>query len=184
SLADTVKMYVTQLKALDRSTRQQIEENNRQLQEGVYRAINDPQHPTTLPGPQQAPPGQALDFAALDSAVDQLTRAAQHYQQAVATHNGTVSANAAKQVNALLIQSERKLLLDSGLQNRPWYRHQIYAPGFYTGYGVKTIPAVRESIEQKQWRQAEEQILRVGKVLENAGEQIQGAAIALEKVAQ
>jgi N-acetylated-alpha-linked acidic dipeptidase len=71
---------------------------------------------------------------------------------------------------------------DQGLPSRPWFKHQIYAPGLYTGYGVKTIPAVRESIEQKQWKQADEQILLVGKVLENAGERIQGAAAALEKL--
>ena len=54
-------------------------------------------------------------------------------------------------------------------------------PGFYTGYGVKTLPAVRESIEQKQWKLAEEQIVKVGKVLENAGEAIQGAAAELDR---
>ena len=57
-----------------------------------------------------------------------------------------------------------------GLPNRPWYRNQIYAPGLYTGYDVKTLPGVRESIEQKQWNLAEEQASRVGKVLENTGE--------------
>ena len=42
------------------------------------------------------------------------------------------------------------------MPNRPWFKHQIYAPGFYTGYAAKTIPAVREAIEQKQWKQADE----------------------------
>ena len=73
------------------------------------------------------------------------------------------------------------MTLSAGLPNRPWFKHQIYAPGFYTGYGVKTLPAVRESIEQKQWAQAEEQIVKVGKVLENAGETIQGAATELSR---
>jgi N-acetylated-alpha-linked acidic dipeptidase len=80
-----------------------------------------------------------------------------------------------------LIAVERSLTLNEGLPNRPWFKHQIYAPGFYTGYGVKTLPAVRESIEQKQWAQAEEQIIKVGKVLENAGEAIQGAATELSR---
>ena len=57
----------------------------------------------------------------------------------------------------------------------------IYAPGFYTGYGVKTLPAVRESIEQKQWTLANEQIVRVGKVLENTGEAIEGASAELAR---
>jgi N-acetylated-alpha-linked acidic dipeptidase len=76
---------------------------------------------------------------------------------------------------------ERALTLNEGLPNRPWFKHQIYAPGFYTGYGVKTLPAVRESIEQKQWKLADEQIAKVGKVLENAGEAIQGATSELSK---
>ena len=82
-------------------------------------------------------------------------------------------------INAQLIAVERTLILPDGLPGRPWYRNQIYAPGLYTGYGVKTLPGVRESIEQKQWKLAEEQAVRVGKVLENAGEKIQSAAAAI-----
>ena len=78
-------------------------------------------------------------------------------------------------------QVELGMISDRGLLNRPWFKHQIYAPGFYTGYGVKTIPAVRESIEQKQWREADEQIVRVGKMLENTGEHIEAAASELER---
>ena len=75
-------------------------------------------------------------------------------------------------------------MLSDGLPNRPWFQHQIYAPGFYTGYGVKTLPGVRESIEQKQWTLAEDQIARVGKVLENAGEAIESATAALAAAAR
>ncbi|MBV8205436.1 MAG: M28 family peptidase [Acidobacteria bacterium] len=179
SLADTVKMYVNQLKTLDRNTRQQIEETNRELQDGVFRMVNDPQHPTTPPQAQAAP-GPPLDFSALDSAVDRLTRAARQYDQAVASHGGGGSGEAVRRVNALIIQSERKLLLDSGLPNRPWYRHQIYAPGFYTGYGVKTIPAVREAIEQKQWAEAQQNIAKVAGVLQAEAQLIEQAAAALQ----
>ena len=84
-------------------------------------------------------------------------------------------------MNAKLIAVERALTLKDGLPHRDWFRHQIYAPGFYTGYGVKTLPAVRESIEQKDWKLADEEIVKVGKVLENAGETIQGAAAELSR---
>ena len=83
--------------------------------------------------------------------------------------------------NDRLVAIERVLTASGGLPNRPWFQHMIYAPGLYTGYGVKTLPAVRESIEQKQWKLAEESIAKVGKVLENAGETIQGAAVELER---
>ena len=83
-------------------------------------------------------------------------------------------------MNAKLLQSERALTLPDGLPGRPWFRHQIYAPGYYTGYGVKTIPAVREAIEQKQWPEAEAQMARVGEVLRNEAQVIDEAAAALE----
>ena len=84
-------------------------------------------------------------------------------------------------VNAKLIESERRLTDNAGLPGRPWYRHMIYAPGFYTGYGVKTIPGVREAIEQKRWQEADEQIQRVGNILTKEAELIDEATAALGK---
>ena len=84
-------------------------------------------------------------------------------------------------VNAKLIESERKLTDSAGLPGRPWFRHMIYAPGFYTGYGVKTIPGVREAIEQKRWQEADEQIVRVGKILTAEADLLDEAARSLGK---
>jgi N-acetylated-alpha-linked acidic dipeptidase len=86
-----------------------------------------------------------------------------------------------REVNARLVTIERALTLNDGLPDRPWFRHQIYAPGLYTGYGVKTLPAVRESIEQKEWKLADEELAKVGKVLENTGVAIEGATTELRK---
>jgi len=66
------------------------------------------------------------------------------------------------------------------LPRRPWYKHMIYAPGVYTGYNVKTIPGVREAIEQKRWQEANEQSARVGKVLEGEAALIDSAAAEVE----
>ena len=71
------------------------------------------------------------------------------------------------EINELLIQSERKLILPSGLPGRSWYKNQIHAPGAYTGYGVKTLPGVREAMDQGDWKLAEEQIPVVAKVIED-----------------
>jgi N-acetylated-alpha-linked acidic dipeptidase len=90
------------------------------------------------------------------------------------------SPNAVQAVNAKLIESERKLTDDAGLPGRPWFKHMIYAPGFYTGYGVKTIPGVREAIEQKRWQEADEQIVRAGKILTAEAELIDQATGALK----
>jgi N-acetylated-alpha-linked acidic dipeptidase len=79
----------------------------------------------------------------------------------------TIDPGTLAEINALLIQSERKLILPAGLPGRPWYKNQIYAPGAYTGYGVKTLPGVREAMDQEDWKQAEEQIPVVAKVIED-----------------
>jgi N-acetylated-alpha-linked acidic dipeptidase len=86
-----------------------------------------------------------------------------------------------RSLNAKLIQSERKLTTAGGLPRRPWYKHAIYAPGFYTGYGVKTIPGVREAIEQKQWEEAERQIAIAASVLEDEAALIDATATELEE---
>ena len=124
-----------------------------------------------------------LNFAPLENGFAALQRTAEAYDQALAqaaaNGGGALARASLREVNTKLIAVERALTLNEGLPNRPWFKHQIYAPGFYTGYGVKTLPAVRESIEQKEWKLADEQIARVGKVLENAGEAIQGATTEL-----
>ena len=86
-----------------------------------------------------------------------------------------------REVNANLIAIERALTLDEGVPGRPWYRHQICAPGFFTGYDVKTLPSVRESLEQKQWKLTEEQASRLERVLQSAGEKIRSAAAQLDR---
>jgi N-acetylated-alpha-linked acidic dipeptidase len=68
-----------------------------------------------------------------------------------------------------------------GLPGREWYRHQVYAPGFYTGYGVKTIPGIREAIEEKQWEIAKRQVAVFQEVLEALTKQVQAAGEELRK---
>jgi len=93
----------------------------------------------------------------------------------------TVSSASLQIVNAKLLQSERKLASQEGLPGRPWFKHMIYAPGQYTGYGVKTIPGVREAIEQKKWKEADDQMQRAGAVLQDEARLIDTAAQELEK---
>ncbi len=72
-------------------------------------------------------------------------------------------------------KAERSLLQEKGLPRRPWYKHQIYAPGFYTGYGVKTLPGVREGIEQRNWTETQAYIDILAKTLENYTAEIRKA---------
>jgi N-acetylated-alpha-linked acidic dipeptidase len=78
------------------------------------------------------------------------------------------------------MESERLLLNQDGLPRRPWYRHLIYAPGFYTGYGSKTLPGVREGIEERHYSEAEKEITRVAKALNDEAALVEQAAVLLE----
>jgi N-acetylated-alpha-linked acidic dipeptidase len=84
-------------------------------------------------------------------------------------------------LNQQLIESERKLTNDDGLPRRPWYKHLLYAPGVYSGYGVKTVPGVREGIELKKYAEAEQEIVRVAKALEEESALIESAAKMLDQ---
>jgi len=175
NLAATVRRYADELQKLATTKRDEIVERNRELDEGVFTATADPTRKYVPPQKDKVPP--FLNFAPLQNGVEQLQRAAERYQSAFQQSQGAANPAA----NAKIMQSERALLSDEGLPGRPWFRHQIYAPGFYTGYGVKTIPAVREAIEQGQWNVAEAQIAKVAKVLENEAAVINDAAAALDK---
>jgi len=157
--ADTVRTYIDELKKLDADQRAQTEELNREIDEGVFTASADPRKVFVPPSKNPVPPH--LNFAPLEDGIDTLAKSAQKYDAARSRAN-PASAHAA---NAKLIETERRLTDSAGLPGRPWFRHMIYAPGFYTGYGVKTIPGVREAIEQKRWQEADQQIQRVGNIL-------------------
>ncbi len=186
NFAATIRRYVTEVQRLASETRSRIIERNREIDEGAFAATSDPRSPMLPPAKETVPP--FLNFAPLENAVAALDRTAQAYDQALAhaSENGATALARAqlREANAKLIAVERALTSNQGLPNRPWYKHEVYAPGFYTGYGVKTLPGVRESIEQKDWKLAEEEIAHVGKTLENAGEAIQGAAAELGRAAK
>jgi N-acetylated-alpha-linked acidic dipeptidase len=176
-LTDAVRTYVDELEKLWKSKTDEIKERNKEIEEGVYVAIADPKKTLVPPKVEDVPP--FLNFAPLRNGLEQLTRGSEHYDRAV--QKAALSAKPLAAVNQKLTQAERALTLPDGLPGRPWFRHQIYAPGLYTGYGVKTIPGVREAIEQKNWKQADEQIVRAGKVLENEAAVIEEIAVDLER---
>jgi N-acetylated-alpha-linked acidic dipeptidase len=179
--ADTMQTYVKELKALSQKMQDDIRERNREIEEGVFKATDDPRKRLVPPPAETVPPH--LNFAPLENATEEVTRSAAEYrkafEQADANGGARLAAASLAEVNQLLIQSERKLTTSEGLPNRPWFKHQLYAPGFYTGYAVKTMPAVREAIEQKQWKQADEAIVVVAGVLRDEAALISSAAAKL-----
>src|SRR5207244_10250290 len=85
-------------------------------------------------------------------------------------------------INTTLIKAERALTVADGLPRRSWFRHAVYAPGFYTGYGVKTLPGVREAIEQRNWKEADAQIAIAASALSAEGDVLGRAAAQLEQL--
>jgi N-acetylated-alpha-linked acidic dipeptidase len=184
ALADTIHRYLDELQKLLKAKQDEVAERNLELQEGVFAAIADPKKTSVPPPVEQVPPH--LNFAPLENASEALTRSAGRYQQALekASRNGDLALDPAvlQALNSMLLQSERKLTSPEGLPRRPWFEHLIYAPGAYTGYGAKTIPSVREAIEQKNWKEAEEQIIRVASALQDEAALVDSAALEVEKV--
>ena len=169
--ADTIHGYVGEIERLATTMRATTRERNTNIQEGAYKAAADPKKPyMVLPKVEPLPP--YINFTALDQASDDLTAAAAEYERAAARSNNPA-------VNDQLIQSERMFLDPAGLPHRPWFEHMVYAPGFYTGYGVKTLPAVREAIEQKDWPLVNESITRTSAALEREATLLKAAAKTL-----
>jgi N-acetylated-alpha-linked acidic dipeptidase len=183
NLADTIHLYQKQLKKLADDERGEIMERNKEIEEGVFSGTNDPRRPTVAPPHADVPP--FLNFAPLDNAADSLTRSAERYQAALkkAWPAGVPAATLAG-VNQKLKESERRLTTADGLPRRPWYKHMIYAPGVYSGYGVKTLPGVREAIEERMWAEADSEIVRAAIVLNSESALIDSAAAELEQAAR
>jgi N-acetylated-alpha-linked acidic dipeptidase len=182
NFADTVEVYRKNLEKLLTDKQEEIRERNQELDEGLFKATFDPRRPTVAPVREEVPPH--LNFAPMQNAVDSLTRGAKHYQQALSQKQASLGDDAVaaklRALNRELIETERRLTNADGLPRRPWYKHLLYAPGVYTGYGVKTVPGVREGIEQKRYAEAEQEIVRVSKALEDESALIESAARELE----
>jgi N-acetylated-alpha-linked acidic dipeptidase len=173
--ADTIATYVDEVARLADTMRTETKMMNQLLADGTYQAVQDPKQNLIAPKPKSEVP--LIDFKPLENAVRKLRDSAEDYEKA--TRDKRIPASAQKSLDAALYQTERALTSQNGLPRRSWFRHQIYAPGFYTGYGVKTLPGVREAIEQRNWQEATAQIAIVAATIERfAGEIDRAAKIA------
>jgi N-acetylated-alpha-linked acidic dipeptidase len=181
--ADTIHRYLDELQKLWQTKQDEAVERNKEIEEGVFTAIADPKKTSVPPPVLEVPPH--LNFAPLQNASDALTHSAERYQKALekVSNQGelAVTPDELQALNQKLMQSERKLTSPEGLPGRPWFQHLIYAPGQYTGYDVKTIPGVREAIEQKKWKEADQEIVRAANALQAEATLVDSAAQELEK---
>lgn len=163
--ADNIAKYVGELEELADKMRTDAELTNELLADGIYAAALDPNK--SLGPPQAKPLAPFFNFAPLQNALSQLEEAAAEFDA-----SATKRATSSEEINNLLFSTERLLVREEGLEGRPWYKHHIYAPGFYTGYGVKTIPGVREAIEQEKFDAVDAQIVIAADILNGMAERI------------
>jgi N-acetylated-alpha-linked acidic dipeptidase len=188
NLAETAQRYTRELQQLRDRRAEEIGDRNRAIEDGSYAAANDPRAPLRAPARADAP--GHFNFAPLLDANDRLAAAASRYERALAKALGTGGAGAPAYaagsapdftaVNERLTQAERALTSAEGLKNRGWYRHLLYAPGFYTGYGVKTMPGVREALEQGEWGSVNAEIARVAAAVDREAQLVEELAKQLD----
>jgi N-acetylated-alpha-linked acidic dipeptidase len=151
-LATTVRTYLTEVKALVDTRRKQDEKRSGLLAGDAFKLASDPRAPVAAPPAEASTP--MIELAALENAVARLEASAKAFDAAYAARGAGLSADTRAKLNASLLGIDQALLIPEGLPGRGWYKHALYAPGRFTGYGAKTLPGVREAIEERRFADA------------------------------
>lgn len=162
--ADALDGWVKELKQQADSDRESTRVQAELVRAGAYREADNPNRPLQPPVPKAEVP--AIDFAPLEQAVARLQASGKHYDQALAARAADLDVDTRRRLNASLQRLDQTLLANEGLPGRPWYRNLIYAPGLATGYEVKTLPGVREALEDRRWDDLRRYIGRTAAVLD------------------
>ena len=166
-LRETVSTYLEEVMKSCETMREAVEKHNKLIDENAFYLASDPVKPFIEPKKKEHIP--YLDFTPILNSMISLRATIVLFNS---IDINLLSDSELEAINKQLMHSELALTDASGLPRRPWYKHQIYAPGFYTGYGVKTLPGVREAIEQKEWPEAQEQIKKLAQTLNNLNNHI------------
>jgi N-acetylated-alpha-linked acidic dipeptidase len=150
--ADASAQYVTELKKLADDQRTAAENQAKLLSANAYNLSADPTKPHANPTPLKAVP--RFDFSAIDAALAALKKSAAAYDAAIAAKAAALPPRERARLMAMMLPLDQTLLLDAGLPGRPWYKSLMYAPGRFTGYGAKTMPGIREGIEDERFDDA------------------------------
>ena len=160
TLSATIDRYAKELVDMTNTMRDNTAMDNQLVKAGTFKLAEDPAKHIAPPTAKSEVP--KIDFSALTASLEQLKKSSD--KLAAAWNNNLAAGTNHKAFNETLYRAEQQLLGD-GLPRRPWYKHTIYAPGFYTGYGVKTLPGIREAIEQRNWDEAQQQIAVASKAI-------------------
>ena len=153
AFADAVSSYLDQLKKLVDKQRQETEIETRLLRDRTFQLAADPTETSGLPTLMGSL--QHVEFAALEDAVDKLAQSAKAYDEALAKDASGLTGERLARLQVLTLDIDQTLAPDVGLPGRTWYKNLVYAPGRFTGYEAKTLPGVREAIEERRWDDAD-----------------------------
>lgn len=176
-LATAVAKYVGEVIKLADDLRLETRENNQLIRDRSRTLAADPHQPFVEPAPKSEVP--FLNFAPLQNGLAKLQASSREFDQAQKTGLLACPPEQRAALDRLLMGLERSLTGPEGLPRRPWYQHLVYAPGAYTGYGVKTLPGVREAIELRHWDEANQQIEVTAAALERFAAQLDQARALL-----
>jgi len=180
--SDQLDRYVGELHKLIDDTRKDTQQQHQLLDQHAFALVIDPKRPVAPPERDSDVP--AIDLAPLDKAAKLLKQSAQAYKAAYSTRAAAgfhMPAAQQLQLNGLMGRMEQALSDPDGLPGRPWFKHMIYAPGMLTGYGVKTVPGVREAIEARRWAEANQYAAVTAKVLDGYRAQLDQLTALLKK---
>ena len=175
NMADNIKTFIDSNKKLAKKVKEETARRNNLLDKKAFTIAKNPKI-------QYAPPKRLsemkdFDFSSLDRSYNKLLDAAISFEKAIERSKiDNISQTDLIEINRLIREVEGALTQEKGLPRRPWYKNMIYAPGFYTGYGVKTLPGIREGLEERKWDEVDLYILEVSKAIERASNKIKKAA--------
>lgn len=170
----TIEQYADEVQQLADHLRKETAYENDLLKDSIYERVSDPSRTFVAPKVESAVP--YFNFAPLQNALQKVKQSADNYENTFTELIHNPDIDNIQQINKKVYKSERQLTSEKGLPGRPWFRHLIYAPGYYTGYGVKTLPGVREAIEERNFDEVEPEIKLLGETLTNFSTFIEGLA--------
>jgi N-acetylated-alpha-linked acidic dipeptidase len=177
---DSLSTYVEEVEQLGDAMREKTQEENTLIDRGVYELTFNSDKP--LKAPARKDPVPHISYAGIKNALSEIKTNVTKLQSALdKTDFSSLSTKQRQKIDKMIYQSERFLTDEQGLPRRPWFKHFIYAPGFYTGYGVKTLPAIREAIEERKWTEVVEQEKLTALVLFRYSEHLSDITELLQK---
>ncbi len=180
NMARTVGEYADEMVDNMEKSRTEVLRHNKLVKEGHFKAAANIREGFVAPELKEEVP--YINLSPMQNSVERLKASATAFDDAykkLAMGGFKISKANNDKLDKIIYQLEAQLTRKEGLPRRPWYRHYIYAPGYYTGYGVKTLPGVREGIEEAKWQETQEQMVKLAEVLNNYATKLDEATVLM-----